>query len=103
MLLMEEILTQFDLLTKLENSSIGRKLTANSTAKAKAEGKAEGLAEGRAEGLAEGTAKGKAEGERQERKQTVLKLSARGFSPEEIAGMLDYELTEIRAFLTEKP
>jgi predicted transposase YdaD len=54
-----------------------------------------GIQKGKAEGLEEGIQKGLIE----ERRRAVLKLAAKGFSPQVIAETLEYDLNEVLSFL----
>jgi|GEM_PF-3591673 len=64
-------------------------------AKGKAEGEAKGKAEGKAEGEAKGKAEGKAEGEAKGKAEAITKMLLKGFSPEQIADILEIPMTYV--------
>ena len=61
----------------------------------RAEGRAEGLEEGRAEGRAEGLEEGRAKGVEEARKQSAVRMKAKGFPVEDIADITGLSLEEI--------
>jgi len=54
-----------------------------------------GEAKGKAEGKAEGEAKGKAEGEAKGKAEAITKMLLKGFSPEQIADILEIPMTYV--------
>ena len=69
-------------------------------------GKAEGIEIGKAKGKAEGLKEGESKGKSEERKSNILSMRRKGKAADEIADLLDVDITEVEAIIRdaeEKP